>query len=136
MFITGVKQTVCQLSHNDIADMNLIKTSMPADIYGTLYQVQELYVAVAMVKDINAQKPELRAATGTTQFSMQYSLKTKPQNSEGARPRFTFSEANLCDNTVGKRSVTMPKLLHVQKESKHYWAPYKFYFTSSRRGHG
>ena len=58
VFITDVKQTVHLFNHNDIAVLNLIKACMPADIYCTLYQVQELDMAVSMVKDIYAIKPE------------------------------------------------------------------------------
>ena len=50
---------------------------MPADFYGTLYPVQELDVAVAIVKDSNAKKPEARAATRATLFSMCHSSKSK-----------------------------------------------------------
>ena len=43
---------------------------MPTDMYGSLYTVQELDVAVAMVKDIYTTKPEPRADAGTNPFSM------------------------------------------------------------------
>ena len=53
-----------------MAVLNLKKAFNFADIYGTLYPVQELGVDVAMVKDIYAKKPYPRAARETTPFSM------------------------------------------------------------------
>ena len=61
-----MKQTTHQLNHNDIVILNLIKVCLLAGSFDTLYPVQEMDVAVAMVKDIYAKKPEPRAAGGTT----------------------------------------------------------------------
>ena len=93
VFISGVKQTAHQLNHNDIGILNLIEACIPADIFDTLYPVHEVDVAAAMLKDIYAKKPEPRAPTGTTPFSIHCSLKTKLQMSQGTSPRVTFSEA-------------------------------------------
>ena len=94
----NVNQAAHHLSQNDITVMSLIKTCKPADIYGTQYLVQEINVAVAMVKDIYTKKLEPHAAIGTTPLSMHHTLNTKSQNSEGTNPRVTFNEANLFDN--------------------------------------
>ena len=51
-----------------MAVLNFTNGCMPADIYGMLYQVEELDVVVAIVKNIYAKKPEHRAAMGTTPF--------------------------------------------------------------------
>ena len=70
VFIGDAKQTAYQLDHNDTAVLYLIKASMPADMFGTLYPVQELDVAIVMLKDISAKKPECRTVTGTTHCNM------------------------------------------------------------------
>ena len=80
IFVSHVKQIALQLNQNEIAVLTLIKALMLADIYGTLHTVQKLDVAIALVKDINAKRPEPRTATGTTQFYMYNALKIKPKN--------------------------------------------------------
>ena len=83
----NVKQTVHYLNHNYIAVLYLTKAHIPAEIYDTLYLVQELHVAVAVVKDIYAKKPKPRAATGTISFSAYHMMKIKAQTSESISPR-------------------------------------------------
>ena len=102
VLLNDVKQTVCQFNHYDIAIWGLIKSCMHADIYGTLYQAQDLDVAVAMVKDIDDKKSEHTTAIRTTPFSMYHSSRTNPQKSEGANPRDIFSETSLFYNAVDR----------------------------------
>ena len=56
VFISDVKHTTHQLSHNEVAVLNLIQVCIHIYMYVSLYPVQELDVAVAMVKDILHQK--------------------------------------------------------------------------------
>ena len=70
VFISNIKQTACQFTHNDIAVLNLIKACMPANIYFTLYPVHELDVAVSMLKGIYAKKLDPKTIMGTIPFSM------------------------------------------------------------------
>ena len=57
VFISYVNQTVDQLNHNYMTALILIKVCVPADIYGASYSVQKLDMVVAMVKDIDSEKP-------------------------------------------------------------------------------
>ena len=68
VFISDLNQMLHHPNHSNTAVLSIFKTYMPGDIYVTLYPVQELDVAVAMVKVICTKKPEPRAATGTTHF--------------------------------------------------------------------
>ena len=63
---------------------------MPADIYGTLYPVQELDVAVAMIKDVYEKNPEPRAAMETTSLSKYNIMKIKSNISKRASAKVTF----------------------------------------------
>jgi hypothetical protein len=57
-FISNVRQTAARLDYNDRAVMNLIKSSMPEHVYGTLYPVNNLEAVIAMVKDLFAPENE------------------------------------------------------------------------------
>ena len=51
-FISDVKQTGCQLKHNDVAILNLSKVRMPVRIYGAFYFFNDLNVAIVIFKDM------------------------------------------------------------------------------------
>ena len=53
-----MKEAAHQLNYNDDAVLHLIKATMPSEIYGTLYNQDDLNVVITMVKDICAKKPE------------------------------------------------------------------------------
>ena len=57
-YIRDVKEAAHQLNYNDDAVFHLIKATMPSEIYGTLYNQNDLNMVVTMVKDIYAKKPE------------------------------------------------------------------------------
>ena len=57
-YIRDIKEAAHQLNYNDDAVLHLIKATMPAEIYGTLYNQDDLNVVITMVKDIYAKKPE------------------------------------------------------------------------------
>ena len=52
--IRDIKEAAHQLNYNDEAVLHLIKATMPAEIYGTLYNQDDLNVVITMVKDIYA----------------------------------------------------------------------------------
>ena len=108
---------------------------MPADSYGTLYPVQELDVAIAMVRDNYAKKLEPTTAIGDTPFSMYCALKTKPQTLESATLWINITETYLFDNVGDKHSEATSRLSGSQKEAnKLYKPPCKPYVTVPRRG--
>ena len=45
--------------------MNLLKATMPTELYGTLYSHDNLYTVMTMLKDIYAKKPQNNAATAS-----------------------------------------------------------------------
>ena len=65
-YIRDIKEAAHQLNYNDEAVLHLIKATMPAEIYGTLYNQNDLNVVITMVKDIYAKKPESANQSGAT----------------------------------------------------------------------
>ena len=66
VYIRDVKEAAHQLNYNDDAVLHLIKATMPSEIYGTLYNQNDLNTVITMVKDIYAKKPEPANPTATT----------------------------------------------------------------------
>ena len=64
VYIRDIKEAAHQLNYNDEAVLHLIKATMPAEIYGTLYNQNDLNVVITMVKDIYAKKPESATRQG------------------------------------------------------------------------
>ena len=58
--------TVKQLGHGNNAVLNLLKATMPTELYGTLYGHDNLYIVMTMLKDIYAKKPQLATAAAAT----------------------------------------------------------------------
>ena len=55
-YIRDVCKDAKQLGHDDDAVLNLLKATMPTELYGTLYGPYNLYVVMTMLKDIYAKK--------------------------------------------------------------------------------
>ena len=53
-----LREAAKQLGHGDDAVLNLLKATMPTELYGTLYGHDNLYVVMTMLKDIYAKKPQ------------------------------------------------------------------------------
>ena len=62
-YIRDVHKAAKQLGHGDDAVLNLLKATMPTELYGTLYGHDNLYVVMTMLKDIYAKKPQPVAAS-------------------------------------------------------------------------
>ena len=60
------KEAAKQLGHGDDAVVNLLKATMPTELYGTLYGHNNLPLLCTMLKDIYAKKPQPTTATSTT----------------------------------------------------------------------
>ena len=65
-YIRDVKEAAKQLGHGDDAVVNLLKATMPTELYGTLYGHNNLPLLCTMLKDIYAKKPQPTAATPAT----------------------------------------------------------------------
>ena len=61
-YIRDVHEAAKQLRHSDNAVLNLLKATMPTELYGTLYGHDNLYIVMTMLKDIYAKKPQPAAA--------------------------------------------------------------------------
>lgn len=55
-FIRDVKECARQLNYDNRAILHLIKSCMPTEIYGVLYNMDDLNAVITLVKDIYAQK--------------------------------------------------------------------------------
>ena len=64
-YIRDVREAAKQLGHGDDAVLNLLKATMPTELYGTLYSHDNLYTVMTMLKDIYAKKPQNNVATAT-----------------------------------------------------------------------
>ena len=64
-YIRDVHKAVKQHRHGDDAVLNLLKATMPTELYGTLYGHNNLYVVMTMLKDIYAKKPQNVVAAAT-----------------------------------------------------------------------
>ena len=64
-YIRDVCEAAKQLRHGDDAVLNMLKATMPTELYGTLYGHDNLYVVMTMLKDIYAKKPQNVVVTAT-----------------------------------------------------------------------
>ena len=64
-YIRDVKEAAKQLGHGDDAVLNLLKATMPTELYGTLYGHNNLCDVTTMLKDIYAKKPQNNVAAAT-----------------------------------------------------------------------
>ena len=64
-YIRAVREAAKQLGHGDDAVLNLLKATMPTELYGTLYGQNNLCALMTMLKDIYAKKPQNNAAAAT-----------------------------------------------------------------------
>ena len=61
-YIRDVREAAKQLGHEDSAVLNLLKATMPTELYGTLYGHDNFYTVMTMLKDIYAKKPQNNVA--------------------------------------------------------------------------
>ena len=62
-YIRDVREAAKQLGHGYDAVLNLLKATMPTELYVTLYGHDNLYSIMTMLKDIYAKKPQNMVAT-------------------------------------------------------------------------
>ena len=125
--IRYVKEAAHQLNYNDEAVLHLIKTTMPLEIYGTLYNQHDLNTVITMVKDIYAKKPEPANPPATTRgAAASYTLIKAPN---GSSKRVHFQDGESLSNRIDKLTEA---LYQMDMEGKPTKRPYKPYITSSR----
>ena len=127
-YIRDVKEAAHQLNYNDEAILHLIKATMPAKIYGTLYNQHDLNTVITMVKDIYARKPETanppQASGGAT---APFTLIKAPN---GANKRIHFQGDEPLSDRIDKLTEV---LFRMDMDGKPTKKPYKPYITSPRR---
>ena len=124
-YIRDIKEAAHQLNYNDEAMLHLIKATMPAEIYGTLYNQNDLNVVITMVKDIYAKKPESTNHSGATGVSSAPFTLMKAPNGTSKRVHFQADES-LSDR-IDRLTDT---LYRMDMDGKSVRKPYKPYITS------
>ena len=103
-----MKEAAHQLNYNDDAVLHLIKATMPSEIYGTLYNQNDLNTVITMVKDIYAKKPEPAnppAATGGA--AAPFTLIKAPN---GGRKRVHFQDGESLSDRIDKLTETLYRM--------------------------
>ena len=126
-YIRDIKEAAHQLNYNDDALLHLIKATMPAKIYGTLYNQDDLNVVITMVKDIYAKKPEPANPPRATGGSSAPFTLIKASNGGSKRVHFQADES-LSDG-IDRLTDT---LYQMDMDRKSVRKPYKPYITSPR----
>ena len=127
-YIRDIKEVAHQLNYNDEAMLHLIKATMPAEIYGTLYNQNDLNVVITMVKDIYAKNPESANQPGATRGSSAPFTLIKAPN--GTSKRIHFQADKSLSDRIDRLTDT---LYRMDIDSKPVRKPYKPYITSPRR---
>ena len=131
VYIRDVKEAAHQLNYNDEAVLHLIKATMPSEIYGTLYNQNDLNTVITMVKDIYAKKPEsVISSTISGGTTAPFTLIKAPN---GSSRKVHFQEGESLSDRIEKLTDT---LCRMDMEGKPTRKPYKPYITSPRRRGG
>ena len=94
-YIQDVHEAAKQLGHGDDAVLNLLKATMPTELYGTLYGHDNLYIIMTMFKDIYAKKPQPAAAAAAVGVA------------QGATAPFALICSPTRDNSKAPNEVTL-----------------------------
>ena len=127
-YIRDVCEAANQNGHGDDAVLNLLKATMPTDLYGTLYGHDNLYVVMTIFKDKYAKKPQnvVAVAAGVAQgASAPFSLIRSPTRERTKAP----SEGTL----EKKLSHLTETLYHLDLDGKPARKPFKPFITQPRR---
>ena len=120
-YIKDVKEAAHQLNYNDDAVLHLIKATMPSEIYGTLYNQNDLNTVITMVKDIYAKKPEpanppTTAAGAAAPFTL---IKAPNGNSK----RVHFQDGESMSDRIDKLNETLYQMDMEGKPTKGHTNP-------------
>ena len=127
-YIRDVKEAAHQLIYNDEVILHLIKATMPSEIYGTLYNQNDLNTVITMVKDIYTKKPEAAnppSATGGA--NAPFTLIKAPN---GIIKRVHFQGDESLSDRIDRLTDVMFRMDMDGKPNK---KPYKPYITNPRR---
>ena len=127
-YIRDVKEAAKQLDHGDDAMVNLLKATMPTELYGTLYGHNNLPLLCTMLKDIYAKKPQTTAATPTTTtpgVSAPFTLLRTP-----VRAPLKHTEDPSLEEKVNHLTEA---LYQMDLDSKPVKKPFKPFLTQPRR---
>ena len=127
-YIRDVKEAAHQLNYNDEVILHLIKATMPSEIYGTLYNQNDLNTVITMVKDIYAKKPEVANPPSATGGANAPFTLIKAPNGINKRVHFQGDES-LSDRIDRLTDV----LFRMDMGGKPNKKPYKPYITNPRR---
>ena len=100
---------------------------MPSEIYGTLYNQNDLNTVITMVKDIYAKKPEPANPPATTGGTAAPFTLIKAPN--GGSKRVHFQDGESLSDRIDKLTES---LYWMDMEGKPTKGPYKPYITSRR----
>ena len=127
-FIRHVKEAAHQLNYNDDAVLHLIKAAMLSEIYGTLYNQDDLNTVITMVKDIYAKKPEPVNPPAVTRSSATPFTLIKAPNGSNKKIH------SHGDESLSERMDRLTETLYqMDMDGKPVRKPYKPYITSPRR---
>ena len=101
---------------------------MPSEIYGTLYNQNDLNTVITMVKDIYAKKPEPSSLLTATAAAAPFTLMKAPN---GSRKQTHFHNGESLSERIDRLTKT---LYRMDMEGKHTKKPYKSYITRHRGG--
>ena len=123
-YIRDICEAAKQLGHRDEVVLNLLKATMPTELYGH----DSLYVIMTMLKDIYAKKPQNVVATATRAAqgaSAPFTLICSPTRERTKAP----SEGTLEE----KLSHLTETLYHLDLDGKPARKPFKPFITQPRR---
>ena len=99
---------------------------MPSEIYGTLYNQNDLNMVITMVKDIYAKKPEPVSLPTTTAAVAPFTLMKAPN---GSSKQTHFHDSESLSERMDRLTETLYWMDMVGKTTK---KPYEPYITSPR----
>ena len=126
-YICDVHEAVKHLGYGDDVVLNLLKATMPTELYGTLYGHDNLYIVMTMLKDIYAKKPQPAAATAATTaqgVTAPFTLMCVPARASKAQD----------ESSVEERIAQLTETLYrLDMDGKPVWKPFKPFITQPRR---
>ena len=127
-YIRDVKEAAKQLGHGDGAVLNLLKATMPTELYGTLYGHNNLCDVTTMLKDIYAKKPQNNAAAAAGAAQGATAPFTHIRSPTGGAPK-AQSNASLEDRILQLTET----LYRIDMNGKPPRKPFKPFITQPRR---
>ena len=127
-YIRDVREAAKQLGHGDDAVLNLVKATMPTELYGTLYGHDNLYTVMTILKDIYAKKPQNSAAAAAGAAQVATAPFTHICSPTRGAPK-AQSDASLEDRILQLTET----LYRIDMNGKPPRKPFKPFITQPRR---